>query len=44
MQIEVIPLCAFDDNDIWVIRKGRDAVVVDPGDAAPVQGARRPLV
>ena len=37
MQIEVIPLPAFDDNYIWLIRKGRDAVVVDPGDAAPVE-------
>ncbi|TAH48284.1 MAG: hydroxyacylglutathione hydrolase [Betaproteobacteria bacterium] len=37
MNIEVLPLPAFDDNYIWLIRKGRDAVVVDPGDAAPVQ-------
>ena len=28
---------AFDDNYLWVIDDGRDAVVVDPGDAAPVE-------
>ncbi len=38
LQIEAIP--AFDDNYIWVLhRGGRDAVVVDPGDAAPVLDA-----
>ena len=37
MQIEVLPLAALDDNYIWVIRRGRDAVVVDPGDATPVE-------
>ncbi len=28
---------AFDDNYLWVIDDGRDAVAVDPGDAAPVE-------
>jgi hydroxyacylglutathione hydrolase len=34
LQVEYI--CAFKDNYIWVIRNDRFAVVVDPGDAAPV--------
>ncbi len=34
--MEIIGLPAFRDNYIWVLLKGRDAVVVDPGDAAPV--------
>ncbi len=33
---EVIPVPAFGDNYIWVIRRGRFAAVVDPGDGAPV--------
>lgn len=33
----IIPLPAFRDNYIWLLRRGRHAVVVDPGDAAPVQ-------
>lgn len=41
MQTEVIPLAALADNYIWVIRKGRDVVVVDPGDAAPVEAYLR---
>ncbi len=32
----IIPIPAFSDNYIWLIREGRDAVVVDPGDAGPV--------
>ena len=32
----VIPLPALQDNYIWLIRDDRHAVVVDPGDAAPV--------
>ncbi len=32
----IIPIPAFSDNYIWVIRNGRRAVVVDPGDADPV--------
>ncbi|PZP36803.1 MAG: hydroxyacylglutathione hydrolase [Roseateles depolymerans] len=30
------PLPAFDDNYLWLLDNGRDALVVDPGDAAPV--------
>ncbi len=37
MQTEVLPLAAFDDNYIWMIRRGQDVVAVDPGDAAPVE-------
>ncbi len=32
--ISVVP--CFDDNYIWVLHKGRDALAVDPGDAAPL--------
>jgi hydroxyacylglutathione hydrolase len=32
----IIPIPAFRDNYIWVIRDGAHAAVVDPGDAAPV--------
>ncbi len=32
----IIPIGAFSDNYIWLLRKGAHAVVVDPGDAAPV--------
>jgi hydroxyacylglutathione hydrolase len=36
---EVIAVPAFKDNYIWLLRKGRLAVAVDPGDAAPVRAA-----
>jgi hydroxyacylglutathione hydrolase len=32
----IIPIPAFSDNYIWVLREGMHAAVVDPGDAAPV--------
>lgn len=32
----IIPIPAFADNYIWVVRDGTRAVVVDPGDAGPV--------
>ncbi|MDQ6620119.1 MAG: hydroxyacylglutathione hydrolase [Pseudomonadota bacterium] len=32
----IIPIPAFTDNYIWVIRNDRHAAIVDPGDAAPV--------
>lgn len=32
----IVPIPAFSDNYIWLIRAGDCAVVVDPGDAAPV--------
>jgi hydroxyacylglutathione hydrolase len=35
--LEYVPVPAFEDNYIWVVSDGQDAVVVDPGDAAPVE-------
>lgn len=35
--LEIVPLPAFKDNYIWTLRKGRQAAVVDPGDARPVK-------
>lgn len=37
-KLEIVPVAAFRDNYIWTLRApgGRSAVVVDPGDAAPV--------
>jgi hydroxyacylglutathione hydrolase len=34
--LQVWPIPAFDDNYIWCIHDGNSALVVDPGDAAPV--------
>lgn len=34
--LEIFPIPAFADNYIWLLRNGSHAVVVDPGDAAPV--------
>ncbi|MBC7726616.1 MAG: hydroxyacylglutathione hydrolase [Microbacteriaceae bacterium] len=34
--MNLIPLPAFSDNYIWMLHDGRQAVVVDPGDAQPV--------
>lgn len=36
--IEVLPIAAFSDNYFWLIRRGNNAVVVDPGAAPPVLG------
>lgn len=41
--MHIIPLPAFRDNYIWLIHDGRHAVVVDPGDAAPVEEALQRL-
>jgi hydroxyacylglutathione hydrolase len=35
IKIQQIP--AFDDNYLWLIHNGKNAIIVDPGDAAPVQ-------
>ncbi|MDP4837908.1 MAG: hydroxyacylglutathione hydrolase [Burkholderiales bacterium] len=35
----IIALSAFSDNYIWLIHNGKDAMVVDPGQAAPVERA-----
>ena len=37
--MDIIPLPAFRDNYIWLMHDGRHALVVDPGDAAPVLDA-----
>ncbi|MEJ0004572.1 MAG: hydroxyacylglutathione hydrolase [Pararobbsia sp.] len=34
---DYVPVPAFEDNYIWVMADGQSAVVVDPGDAAPVE-------
>lgn len=34
----IIPIPAFADNYIWLVREGSAGAVVDPGDAAPVIG------
>ncbi|HUW37663.1 MAG TPA: hydroxyacylglutathione hydrolase [Rhodocyclaceae bacterium] len=34
--LDIVPIAAFSDNYIWLLRRGRHAAVVDPGDAAPV--------
>lgn len=36
MPHDIIPLRAFSDNYIWTLRDASHAIVVDPGDAAPV--------
>ena len=35
--LTVLPIGAFKDNYLWLLCRGTDAVVVDPGDAAPVE-------
>jgi hydroxyacylglutathione hydrolase len=34
--MNLLALPAFNDNYIWLLHDGRDAIVVDPGDSAPV--------
>jgi len=34
--VQIIPIPAFNDNYLWLIHNQRKAIVVDPGDAAPV--------
>jgi hydroxyacylglutathione hydrolase len=34
---DIIPIPAFKDNYIWALRDGQHAIIVDPGDAAPVR-------
>ncbi len=35
--LNIVPIPAFADNYIWTLHNGQHAVVVDPGDAAPVR-------
>lgn len=37
--LTVTPLPAFNDNYLWLLIRGQEAAVVDPGDAAPVRRA-----
>lgn len=37
--LTLTPVPAFDDNYLWLLDNGREAIVVDPGDAAPVLAA-----
>lgn len=37
--LDVTPIPAFSDNYIWMLERGGKAVVVDPGDARPVEQA-----
>lgn len=37
--LDIAPIPAFADNYLWLLSRGARAVVVDPGDAAPVQAA-----
>src|SRR6218665_3654653 len=37
--MKLLALTAFADNYIWMLHDGRQALVVDPGDAAPVHQA-----
>ena len=39
----MLPLPAFNDNYIWLLHDGQHALVVDPGQAAPVTNALRRL-
>ena len=34
--LKIIAIPAFDDNYLWLLHDGQQALVVDPGDAAPV--------
>ena len=41
--MKLIPLPALTDNYIWMLHNGHQALVVDPGDAAPVRAALQQL-
>ena len=41
--MNLLPLPAFADNYIWMLHDGRQALVVDPGDSAPVLQALQQL-
>lgn len=41
--LELLALPAFADNYIWLLHDGKDALVVDPGDAQPVQAVLQQL-
>ncbi|MBO1519820.1 hydroxyacylglutathione hydrolase [Oceanisphaera sp. DM8] len=35
--MNISPICAFQDNYIWLLSNNKHAVVVDPGQAAPIE-------
>lgn len=37
--LQITPIPAFTDNYLWLLARGGRAVIVDPGDAAPVERA-----
>jgi hydroxyacylglutathione hydrolase len=37
LSYEYVPVPAFEDNYIWVVSDGRNAIAVDPGEAGPVR-------
>jgi hypothetical protein len=37
--MKLIPLPAFQDDDLWFLHDGQRALVADPGDAQPVVAA-----
>ena len=39
LPLAIVPVPAFTDNYLWLLTRGDEAVVVDPGDAAPVEAA-----
>src|ERR1700712_286690 len=41
LSMDLIALPAFADNLIWMLHDGTNAIVVDPGAAAPVRNALR---
>lgn len=41
--MNLLPLPAFTDNYLWMLHDGRQAIVVDPGDSAPVLQALQQL-
>jgi hydroxyacylglutathione hydrolase len=41
--MNLLPLPAFSDNYIWLLHNSRQAIVVDPGDSAPVLEALQKL-
>ncbi|AYZ67887.1 hydroxyacylglutathione hydrolase [Burkholderia multivorans] len=38
-ELEYMPVPAFEDNYIWLVSDGSEAIAVDPGEAAPVRRA-----
>lgn len=36
MNTEIYPIPAFNDNYIWIVRQGDNAIVIDPGQSEPV--------